>query len=105
MDVAGEAEGAATDAPRKEPSRTTKRGRGRPAKAQGATTSTVAANNALDEEEAEGAPAENASQQQFYLFKAEQEDREETLKDGTAVSISIALFKRCEIAFRADLIL
>ena len=82
-----EAEGDG-DGPSKRISPLKKRGRGRPPKAKGKGKSAVteaAAEEDVDEEE-EAETANGVDVKQYWLMKAEQEDREETLEDGSVVS-------------------
>jgi hypothetical protein len=85
-----EAEGAG-----EEPSKRTspKKKRGRPAKAKAKGKSAVtegAAEEEVVEEEEEIAETNGENVKQYWLMKAEQEDREETLSDGSVVSIPLS---------------
>ena len=83
-----EAEGA--EGPSKRTSPLKKRGRGRPPKANGkgkaAVTEAAVEEEDDDDEEEEVVVANGVSVKQYWLMKAEQEDREETLEDGSVVS-------------------
>ena len=80
------------EAEAKGPSKRTKspsKKRGRPAKAKGKAKSTVTevAEEQQDVDQEEDAGATNGeSTKRYWLMKAEQEDREETLNDGSVVS-------------------
>lgn len=78
---------AGTEEPSK-PTSSLKKKRGRPSKAKGksAVTEGVAEEEQVEEDEAETANGESVKQ--YWLMKAEQEDREDTLGDGSVVSIS-----------------
>lgn len=84
-----EAEGAG-----EEPSKRTspKKKRGRPAKAKGKGKSAVTEDTAEEEvvEEEDVAETNGENVKQYWLMKAEQEDREETLSDGSVVSIPLS---------------
>ena len=82
-----EAEGAAEE-PSKRTSPTKKRGRpakGLKGKGKAATATAVDGAAELVEEE-DDAVTNGVAAKQYWLMKAEQEDREETLKDGSTVS-------------------
>ena len=83
------AEGAedAEAAPSKRTSPTKKRGRPPKAKGKGKNVSTaVDGAEDVDEEEQDGM-TNGVTGKQYWLMKAEQEDREEKLKDGSVVRI------------------
>ena len=84
-EVEAEAQGA-EDGPSKRTSPTKKK-RGRPAKAKKATP--VDEEDAVEEEEDLGVEEQDgaANGVSYWLMKAEQEDREETMKDGSVVSV------------------
>jgi hypothetical protein len=83
-----EAEGDG-EGPSKRTSPLKKRGRGRPPKAKGKGKSAVT-EAAAEEEDVDGdeeaETANGVSVKQYWLMKAEQEGREETLRDGSTVS-------------------
>ena len=69
-----------------------KKKRGRPAKAKGKSAVTADAAEEEVAEEEEAVETNGANVKQYWLMKAEQEDREETLSDGSVVSVLLSSF-------------
>ena len=89
-----EAEGAG-EGPSKRTSPTKKRGRGRPPKAKGkgkSAVTEVAAEEEVADDDEEVAETNGENVKQYWLMKAEQEDREETASDGSVVSVPFSPF-------------